>query len=67
MEATPREQVAEVAEATKLTGEPSVAPLWGLLTVTPAKAEVAKAATRQTHTQSRFMAVKILQLVGFAS
>jgi len=56
MEATPREQVALLALATKLTCEPTLAPLLGLLTVTPPQAEVAKAATRKMYRQSRFMA-----------
>jgi len=43
MEATPFEQVVVVAVATNGTGEPSVAPLLGLLTVTFASAEVANA------------------------
>jgi hypothetical protein len=47
IEATPREHVADVALATKLTGDAVVAPLWGLVTVTPANADVARAATRQ--------------------
>ena len=50
------EQVELVAVATKLTVEPTVAPLDGLLTVTPANAEVAKAVMRQICTQSLFMA-----------
>lgn len=56
IEATPREHVPLVAVATKLTGDPTVAPLLGLLTVTPANAEVAKAVIRQICTQSLFMA-----------
>jgi len=67
MEATPREQVALVAVATKLIGEPTVAPLFGLLTVTPAKAEVAKAVIRQISTQSLFMAAYFSSLYDFAT
>jgi hypothetical protein len=44
IEATPPEQVALLALAIKLTGEPTLAPLPGLLTVTPPQADVAKAA-----------------------
>jgi hypothetical protein len=43
MEATPFEQVVEFAVATKGTGEPTVAPLLGLLTLTFARADVANA------------------------
>ena len=56
MEATPREQVEVLALATKLTGEPTLAPLLGLLTVTPPQAEVAKAATIKMYKQSLSMA-----------
>ena len=62
MEATPREQVAEVALATKLTGDPTEAPFPGLLTVTPANAEVARVATKQTYAQRLFMPVTISRL-----
>jgi hypothetical protein len=41
MDATPFEQVVVVAVATYSTGEPTVAPLLGLLTVTFANADVA--------------------------
>ena len=54
IEATPREQVEVLALATKLTGAPTLAPLAGLLTVTPAQAEVAKAATRKMYKQSLY-------------
>jgi len=65
MEATPREQVV-LALATKLTGELTLAPLAGLLTVTPAQAEVvAKAATREMYKQSLSMAAEFPQLFGF--
>jgi hypothetical protein len=43
IEATPFEHVVVVAVATKGTGEPSVAPLLGLLTVTLATADAANA------------------------
>jgi hypothetical protein len=56
MEATPLEQVALLALATKLTGEPTLAPLLGLLTVTPPQADVAKAAMIKMYEQSLFMA-----------
>jgi hypothetical protein len=65
IEATPREQVEVLALATKLTGEPTLAPLPGLLTVTPAKADVANAATRKMYKQSRSMAVGFPQFFGF--
>ena len=57
MEATPLAQVALLAGARPRTGEPTVAPLTGLLTVTPANAEVAKAATRQKYTYNFITAV----------
>jgi hypothetical protein len=56
IEATPREQVEVLALATKLTGEPTLAPLPGLLTVTPPQADVAKAAMIKMYEQSLFMA-----------
>jgi hypothetical protein len=43
------EQVDVVAVAVKRTADPTVAPLLGLLTVTPANAEVASAAMKPTH------------------
>jgi len=64
MEATPREQVV-LALATKLTGEPTLAPVAGLLTVTPAQAQGAKAATRKMYKQSLSMAAEFPQLFGF--
>src|SRR5260370_41197159 len=48
MEATPFEQAGELAPATKWTGEPTVAPLPGLETVTPAK--TGNANTTDKHT-----------------
>jgi hypothetical protein len=48
---TPLEQ-DELAEATKWTGEPEVAPLPGELTETPATAGIAKLANRHTTTKS---------------
>ena len=51
MEATPLAHVAELAPATKLTGDPTVAPFPGLLTLTLETAVVAKPAIKQIHTQ----------------
>jgi hypothetical protein len=56
IEATPPEQVALLALAIKLTGEPTLAPLPGLLTVTPPQAEVARAAMIKMYEQSLSMA-----------
>ena len=63
MEATPFEQVAVLALAKKTTGEPTVAPLLGLLTLTPASAPVAKATIRQTYTQRLLMTTALSGLV----
>ena len=49
MAATPFEQSGDCAVATKCTGEFTCAPLLGLVTVTPANADVAKVAKRQTY------------------
>jgi hypothetical protein len=54
MDATPREQEVGPAVPTNDTGDPIVAPFAGLLTVTLADADVAKAAIRHTDTQSLF-------------
>jgi hypothetical protein len=43
MDATPLEQVLVLADATYETGEPTVAPLLGLLTLTLANADAANA------------------------
>jgi hypothetical protein len=66
MDATPLAQL-ELALATKLTGEPTVAPLTGLLTVTPARAVVATPAIRQTYTQRLLMPGCISRIYLFDS
>jgi hypothetical protein len=55
MEATPFEQVVVLALATKLTGEPTVEPLLGLLTLTPARALGVKLTIRETYTERLLM------------
>jgi hypothetical protein len=57
MEATPFEQVVEVAVATKGTGEPTVAPLLGLVTVTLARADVANAKKTRRMQKKAFIMV----------
>jgi hypothetical protein len=49
MAATPLAQSGDCAVATKCTGDETCAPLLGLVTVTPANADVAKVAKRQTY------------------
>jgi hypothetical protein len=65
MEATPREHVVVPALATKLTGEPTWVPLLGLLTVTPAQAEAAKAAIIKMDKQSLPMAADFPNFLDF--
>jgi hypothetical protein len=52
IDATPFEQLGELAVATKWTGEPDVLPLEGELTDTPATAGSVKMAHRHTATKS---------------
>jgi len=61
IDATPFEQVVVFAVATKGTGEPTVAPLLGLLTVTFARADVANAE------KARRMQKKVFIPVGTSS
>jgi hypothetical protein len=57
------EQVEVVAVAVKRTADPTVAPLLGLLTVTPANAEVANVAMTHTNTQVLLMMLALQSFV----
>jgi hypothetical protein len=57
------EQVEVVAVAVKRTADPTVAPLLGLLTVTPANAEVANVAMTHTNKQVLLMLLALQSFV----